>query len=313
MFSQYPSTPFSLIAVSELVTGRTRLTLNAACLAYLNGRVLSSDDEPPPPPRAASSTLPHLPVESTSATATNNATAASSTSASTSSLSSIDPIPRPTLRPRPSPALDPAEQWRAAQLQRYLGATFHLHLTPTPAAALAMEGSGADGHPSAPLSLSLFSSLRVLELYEHQVLPLYLQETQDDYHNVYFSLLHFACACLTKPDLSPSTSPAPLIAMTSHSCCASAACTACGPCCSVCVCAPCCPVCALCSTSVSATGSSAAPRRQREEARPAPHRQRALVTWQRRMRNKAPDRHWPLRPMQLPLRRRDRTLQPMPS
>jgi hypothetical protein len=124
------------LPVSELVTGRTRLTLNSACLAYLDGRVSSHDE---PPLRTASSALPHLPVESVSATHTaETSTATSASSSSSSSSSSSDPA-----RPVPRPVLDAAEQWRVAQLQRYLGATFHLHLTPTPVAALAMDSGGA--------------------------------------------------------------------------------------------------------------------------------------------------------------------------
>jgi hypothetical protein len=119
------------LPVSELVTGRTRLTLNSACLAYLDGRVSAPDE---PPLRAASSALPHLPVQSVSATRT----AETSTATSASSSSSSDPA-----RPVPRPVLDAAEQWRVAQLQRYLGATFHLHLAPTPVAALAMDSGGA--------------------------------------------------------------------------------------------------------------------------------------------------------------------------
>jgi hypothetical protein len=122
------------LPVSELVTGRTRLTLNSACLAYLDGRVSAHDE---PPLRAASSALPHLPVESVSA-ATRTASTTAATSASSSSSSSSDPV-----RPVPRPVLDAAEQWRVTQLQRYLGATFHLHLTPTPVAALAMDSGGA--------------------------------------------------------------------------------------------------------------------------------------------------------------------------
>jgi hypothetical protein len=123
--------PSSGLAVSELVTGRTRLTLNSACLAYLDGRVSAPDE---PPLRAASSALPHLPVESVSATHTAETSTATSSASSSSSPSSSDPV-----RPVPRPVLDAAEQWRVAQLQRYLGATFHLHLTPTPVAALAMD------------------------------------------------------------------------------------------------------------------------------------------------------------------------------
>ena len=175
-------------SVNELVTGRMRLTLNSTCVAYLHRQVTRASEllSSPLPPRLADNGCPiEAALPSAEATAHDDASShpcepAPTKSALLSSTDASTPPVRVLLSRSASrvSVVSDSERQRAQHLERYLGAIFHLHLVPTPAAAdastlHAAADQVAASPPPATLSrvpLSLFTSVRVLDLNEHHVM-----------------------------------------------------------------------------------------------------------------------------------------------